>query len=84
MAAGAGGVIINRGGTTVYFFAWSPGISTNNQAEAYTFLQGLKLAINVRIQSVILVGDSKNVIRHVVLDSKTLDSWLASVFERIR
>jgi len=38
--AGAGGVIINPGGTTVYNFAWSLGICTNNRLKSQSFSSG--------------------------------------------
>jgi ribonuclease HI len=35
------------------------GTSTNNQVEAYTLLQGLKIASSIGIQRLSVIGDSK-------------------------
>ena len=47
-------------------------------------LQGLKLVKILQTQNLIVVGDSENIIRHMVLGTNPLDSRLAFVFERIR
>jgi ribonuclease HI len=47
-------------------FAWGLGIASNNLAEAYALMQGLRLAIEANIQSLIVVGDSKLIIGKMV------------------
>jgi ribonuclease HI len=83
---GVGGVILNPRGTSAYTYAWSLGISFNNQVEAYALLQGLNLAKNHHIPSLIVVEDSKVVIKHMVTSFffNPLDSRLVSAIERVR
>jgi ribonuclease HI len=59
-------------------------MSTNNQVEAYVLLQGLNIATNFGIQTLSVVGDSKNIIRHLVLNTTPGDTLLASVLEQIQ
>jgi hypothetical protein len=82
--ARAKGVISNPGGSIVSSFSWGLDISTNNQAKAYALLQGLKITINIRIWTLIVVGDSKNVIKHMVLNTIPCDTLLSSMIERIK
>jgi ribonuclease HI len=78
---GVGGAIMSLGGTIESSFAWGLGISSNNTAEVYALLQGLRLAIESSIQSLIVVGDLKTIIGKMVSNATTLDNLLASVLE---
>jgi ribonuclease HI len=51
------------------------------QTETYALLQGLKITISLRIQKLIVVGDSKKVNRHMVLNTTPVDTLLTSVTE---
>ena len=44
-------------------FAWGLGIDTNNMAEALALWQGLRIAKALGISELIVIGDSKIVIR---------------------
>jgi len=79
--AGVGGVIMSPGGTIELLFAWGLGISSNNTAEVYALLQGLRLAIESSISWLIVVGDLKTIIGKMVLKIATTDNLLASVIE---
>jgi ribonuclease HI len=63
-------------------FAWGLGIASNNIEKAYALMQGLRLAIEANIQSLIVVGDSKIVINKMVSKKTIVDNILASVLER--
>lgn len=60
------GAIISPGGTKALTYAWGLGIASNNLAEAYALMQGLKLAIEANIRSLIVKGNSKLVIIKMV------------------
>jgi len=76
-----GGVNINTGGIIEVSFTRGLSTLTNNQVEAYALLKGLKIVINSRIEKLIVVGDSKNAIRHMVLNTILVDSLFASLLE---
>jgi ribonuclease HI len=59
------------------------GISTNNQAEAYALLQGLLLAKESSIKSLIIIGDSSIIIKSMVMKSIPSDNKLALIIARI-
>jgi ribonuclease HI len=71
-----GGVITNLEGIVKASFAWGLGNSSNNLVEAYVLWHGLKIAINYGVKILNVVGDSKNVIMHMVLKTTTLDVWI--------
>ena len=61
-----------QGGARVFFtpdgsmeskFAWGLGIDTNNMAEALVLWQGLRIARELGISNLIIIGDSRGVIR---------------------
>jgi ribonuclease HI len=81
---GVGGAIMNPRETIETFFAWGLGISSNNQAEACALLQGMGIAINSCIQSLILVGDSKAIISQMVLNTTPVNNLLASTLVRTK
>jgi ribonuclease HI len=65
-------------------YAWGLGTTTNNQAEAYTLLQGLLLINASRVRTLIVIGDSSIIIK-LMNSKKTLsDSKLASLIARIQ
>jgi hypothetical protein len=79
-----GGVIFFPRGNIRLSFSWSLGHATNNQAEAYALLQGLLLARQQGLDSIIILGDLKVVINHVRM--KTLSTYmkLRAIFLRIQ
>jgi ribonuclease HI len=66
---GGGGVIFSLRGNEEIKYAWGLGTPTNNQAKAYTLLQGLNIDSSIGIQSLSAIGDSKNIIKHLVLNT---------------
>jgi ribonuclease HI len=81
--AGAGGVLFCPGGITELVYSWSLGQATNNQAEAYTLLQGLVLVKACNIGKLFILGDSKNTINHLRWVLLPRDAKLRSIFYRI-
>jgi ribonuclease HI len=47
-------------------YHWSIGITTNNQVEAYALLKGLQIERENNIETMTIVGDSKNTIHHLI------------------
>jgi ribonuclease HI len=47
-------------------YAWDLGIASNNVVEDYALMQGIQLAIEFNIQSLIVVGDSSLTIGKMV------------------
>jgi len=58
-------------------------METNNKAEAYALLQGIDLAKQRHIQTLNVVGDSKTIIRTVILDSSPRNTSLKNLIARI-
>jgi ribonuclease HI len=58
-------------------------ISTNNQAKTYVMLQGLRLALDCHITSIIVVGDSNVLIQSMHKTSHPTDHKIASKLARI-
>jgi ribonuclease HI len=61
--AGVGGVIYDPKGKQESAYAWGLGIATNNQIEAYALLQGLSIIISLGIRELVVLGDSRIVIK---------------------
>jgi hypothetical protein len=77
------GIIFDPEGRMESTFAWGLGTSTNNQDEAYALFQGLLLANDSNIESMIIVGDSSVIIKSMVLHTTLKDNKLASIIARI-
>jgi ribonuclease HI len=61
--AGAGGVIYDSEGKKLIDYAWGLGRTSNNKAELLAAYMGLKLAQDLRIQALTVLGDSEIVIK---------------------
>jgi len=61
---GVGGVLYRPRGKRLLDFSWNLGINTNNMEEAYAMYQGVLLVQEQQLNSITIVGDSKNIIRH--------------------
>jgi ribonuclease HI len=72
---GGGGVLYELGGKRILNYCWNLGKDTNNKAEAYALLKGLQLANQRQIHSLNVVGDSKTIIRMIVLVLLTRNSF---------
>lgn len=57
-AAGIGGVIMNHKGDFIAAFAKNIGIATNNKAEVWALVQGLKIAAQMERSRIIIDTDS--------------------------
>ena len=55
--------VINPKGIMEINYARGLGIASNNQAEVYGFLQGLKNIDFKRVQSILVVGDSSTILK---------------------
>jgi ribonuclease HI len=64
--AGAGGVLFIPRGQRLLTYSWNLGITTNNLAEAYAIFKGAQLAQERQINQLIILGDSKNIIRYFI------------------
>jgi ribonuclease HI len=81
--AGARGVLYDPGGNIENTYSWNLGVATNNQVELYALLQGLFIARSKNIKSLLVVGDSKNTIRHLRRSSLIVDVSLKSIVKCI-
>ena len=63
--SGAGIVIKNNEGTTIYSCSFSLGHATNNQAEYYGLIYGLRAAKDLKMKRIKVIGDSKLIIEQV-------------------
>ena len=80
---GSGGVLYDPGGNIENTYSWNLGVATNNQAESYALLQGLFIARLQNIKSLLVVGDSKNTIRHLRRSCLIMDVSLKSIVKCI-
>ena len=62
-AAEGGRVFFTPDGSMEFKFAWGLGIDTNNMAKALALSQGLRIAKALGISELIVIGDSRVVIR---------------------
>jgi ribonuclease HI len=71
-------------GKRILCYSWNLGVTTNNMAEAYAMYQGVLLAQEQKLSNIIVIGDSKNIIRHFVKGTGPKNSKLKRIIERIR
>jgi ribonuclease HI len=64
-------------------YALGLGIDTNNNAEAMALWQGLRQASKHGIQNLVIVGDSRLVIRAIIHRSKTQSAKLNNLLDKI-
>ena len=62
-------VILCPKGKIELFYVWGIGSISSNQVEAYALLQGLILTKEHHFSSLIVVGNFKLLIHHIVVDS---------------
>jgi ribonuclease HI len=80
---GVGGVIYDLEGKQESTYAWGLGIATNNQAKAYALLQGLSIIISLGIRELVVLGDSRMVIKSLNRQEPLKDLRLASILYKI-
>ena len=66
LGAAGDGVFFTPEGSMEFKFAWGLGNGTNNMAEALALWQGLRIAGELGISELIIIGDSRVVIRALV------------------
>ena len=64
-------------------FAWGLGIDTNNMAEALALWQGLRIAMALGISELIVIGDSRVVIRALAEKLKPTHMALRHLIHKI-
>jgi hypothetical protein len=82
--AGGGGTIESPNAETMVRYALGLGIDTNNSAEAMALWQGLCQASKHGIQNLIIVGDSRLIIRAIIHCSKNQSAKLNNLLDKIR
>lgn len=75
---------MDPGETLELSFEWGLGISSNNTTEAYALLQGLRSVKESKIQSLIVVGDSKLIIGKMISNASIGNNLLDSVLDRAK
>ena len=72
---------MDPGGISKTYFAWGLGIASNNRVTAYALWQGIKVAKGMGVQYLIVIGDSKTIISHMVHNSEPGDCPLTSILD---
>jgi ribonuclease HI len=71
-------------GQRLLTYSWNLGITTNNLAEAYALFKGAQLAQERQLNQLIILGDSKNIIRYFIKKTTPKNSKLKRLIERTR
>jgi ribonuclease HI len=69
-----GGIILDPRGKVKTTYAWGLRNSTNNQAKACGLFQGLRIATDSMVKSLIVIGDSSTIIKLMALKSTLVDN----------
>jgi|SRR6185437_12966314 len=81
--AGSGAVIFKDGKSIAQTYKYIGSYSTNNQAEYNGLIIGLELAISLKIDSLLIQGDSKLVIEQVSGNWKVKNPELQLLYEAV-
>jgi ribonuclease HI len=65
-------------------FAWAFGTETNNRAEALALWQGLIQAIIHSVQDLVIIGDSRIIIKALIHQRKLKNEKLNNLLEKIQ
>ena len=65
-------------------YSWNLGITTSNLAEAYAIFKGAQLAQERQINQLIILGDSKTIIRYFIRKTTPKNSNLKRLIYRTR
>jgi ribonuclease HI len=79
-----GGVLFIPRGQILLTYSWNLGITTNNLAEAYAIFKGAQLAKERQINQLIILGDSKTIIRYFIKKTIPKNSILKRIIDRTR
>jgi ribonuclease HI len=82
--AGVGGIIEKPSAEIVVSYAIGLGIASNNHVEALALWQGLCHTQNNGIRDLVIIGDSRLLIRAIVLSKETQNAKLNNLLARIR
>jgi len=82
--AWGGGVLFEPGGKKSLSCHWNLGTKTNNKSKAYALLKGVQLSQTQKIRELIVLGDSKNIIRMMIHGTNPRYPSLNQVMDRIR
>ena len=82
--AGGGGIIMEPGGKVEIEYYWNIGYNSNNMAEAYWLLQGLKLLKQKVVEEVLVFGDSRLIIQALNGGRKGKNEQTTRLIKRIR
>jgi hypothetical protein len=78
-----GGYLIPKG-TTILTYAWGLCIGSNKVARAYALMQGLKVAIEANIRSLIVTWDSRPIIGKMVSKTGANDHSLNAILDQAK
>jgi ribonuclease HI len=81
---GGGGVLFEPGGKKSLSYHWNLGTETNNKVEAYALLKGVQLSQTKEIRELVVLGDSKTIIRMMIQGTNPRDPSLKKIMDRIR
>jgi hypothetical protein len=81
--ARARGVIYDLEGNQISTYAWGPGITANNQVEAYAFLQGMSKVIILGIKELTIIKNSQIITKSLVFKKPLKDLQLASIISKV-
>jgi len=82
--AGSGGVLMSVNGTIVSSYHWGLGIESNNIAECYGLLQGLRIANTKGINALSVFGDSRMLIQALINKKRPDHLKLALLYRKIQ
>ena len=78
---GAGGVIVDPEDNTKEQYAWGLKLTTKNIGKSITLYQRIKIIFHIRIQEVIILGDSSTIIRSLVFNSLRINVKIFHILE---
>jgi ribonuclease HI len=82
--AGGGGIIEKPNAEVMVRYAFGLGIASNNHAEAMALWQGLCHSQSNGIRNLVIIGDSRLLIRAIALSKETQSAKLNNLLARIR
>jgi ribonuclease HI len=82
--AGGGGILEIPTGLMKLIFAWGLRTETNNREEVVALWRGIIQVINHRVQDMVIIGDSRIVIKTLIHQSKLKNVELNNLLEKIQ
>jgi ribonuclease HI len=80
--AGEGGVLYSPRRQIMLCYSWNLGVTTSKLVEAYALYQGSLQAQDRQLNHIIVIGDSKNIIRHFFKGTDPKNTNLKRIIER--